>query len=382
MMCRLTRTKTIAFWFCILVLLLQISGSCGEDKLTDAEIEINFKHEMEAKKKEENAIAQDLGTGVTADKDLMDICENAAGPRPLNEVFSPGRTNYATVDDVSGGFCGVAINSPGIWWWVQGTGGKIRVSSCHLQTNIKVKFSIFTGSCDDLQCVTGSAEPDYECSLLKQDNEKGRWDTLSSAVIFETEIDRNYYILVQEGGGQYQRGTVWLNFRPPEVPQNDNCEDAIGPVPRDMTLVENTSTDATVSKIDDYCDGDAGPSLYPGTWFQIMGTGEPVTIMACSKYNVDGYAFSVYNGAYCDGLECVTGQYDTNVQDPARCTFGSAQVTQPLTKYTFDTTNRDRYFIYVRFAGKTRAENNSTTADFRFYVDDGNDGNGGTNLVI
>ena len=46
----------------------------------------------------------------------MDFCQNAAGPRPLNKVFSPGRTTYATVDDVNGGFCGVSIDSPGIWW--------------------------------------------------------------------------------------------------------------------------------------------------------------------------------------------------------------------------------------------------------------------------
>ena len=46
----------------------------------------------------------------------MDTCEGAAGPRPINGVFSPGRTDYATVDDVNGGFCGVDIDRPGIWW--------------------------------------------------------------------------------------------------------------------------------------------------------------------------------------------------------------------------------------------------------------------------
>ena len=104
-----------------------------------------------------------------------------------------------------------------------------------------------------------------------------------------------------------------------------------------------------------------------------MGTGDPVTIMACGQYNFDGYAFSVYNGAYCDGMECVEGEYELGVEDPDKCTFGSRQVERKLTKYTFDTNDRDRYWIYVHSA-RTRAD--VPTADFRFYVDDGKNGDG------
>ena len=93
-----------------------MAGSPGQE-LTEEEINAEFKEEQQKKKELEDAIPQDLGTGVHDEKDLMDICDNAAGPRPLNKVFSPGRTNFATVDDVNGGFCGVSIDSPGIWWW-------------------------------------------------------------------------------------------------------------------------------------------------------------------------------------------------------------------------------------------------------------------------
>merc|ERR1711862_1025847 len=99
-----------------------------------------------------------------------------------------------------------------------------------------------------------------------------------------------------------------------------------------MTRIENSSVDATVSKVHDYCGGDDVPSLYPGTWFQIMGTGKPVTIMACSEDNIDGFAFSVYNGAYCNGMECVKGEYEINVDDPkkmyVRTVPGRAQVDE------------------------------------------------------
>ena len=106
-----------------------------------------------------------------------------------------------------------------------------------------------------------------------------------------------------------------------------------------------------------------------------MGTGEPVTVMACGQYNLDGYAFSVYHGAYCDGMECVEGRYEINVEDAGKCTFGASRVLRPLTKYTFETRDRDRYWIYVHYA-RTRAE--KPTADFRFYVDDGKEGEEGT----
>ena len=55
------------------------------------------------------------------ERDVMNDCIGAAGPRPINGVFSPGRTDYATVDDVNGGFCGVDIDQPGIWWWYVAT---------------------------------------------------------------------------------------------------------------------------------------------------------------------------------------------------------------------------------------------------------------------
>jgi len=370
----------MAFWIGVLVLVLQILGSYGEDfdDLSPQEQQQIINEELEEenreRKKEEDAIAQDLGTGVHEAKDLMDICQNAAGPRPINEVFSPGRTLYATVDDVNGGFCGVSIDSPGIWWWVEGTGDPITVSTCHNQTDIKVKFSVFTGSCDNLECVTGGAEPDYECPLLRRKNDLNEWDTMATALTFDTKEDQNYYVLVQQME-RFGNGTVWLNFRHPNRPQNDNCVDAIGPVPRDNTRIENSSVDATVSILSDYCGGDAIPALYPGTWFQIMGTGEPVTVMACSEFNEFGFALSVYNGAYCDGMECVKGEYDVGVQDPEKCTFGSRRIERPLTKYTFDTRDRDRYWIYVHSA-KTRAE--TPTADFRFYVDDGREGEAGS----
>jgi len=252
---------------------------------------------------------------------------------------------------------------------VEGTGELITVSSCHKQTNIKVKMSVFTGSCTELECVTGGEEPDYECPLLKQPNKLSEWNTLATAVTFPSVLGQNYYILVQQSSDK--GGTVWLNFRAPKRPQNDNCVDAIGPVPRDMTTIAATSKDSTISTVPKICDGAKVPAFYPGTWFQLMGTGESVSIMSCGPTNFNGYAFSVYHGANCDSLQCVSGTYKINAESYGKCAFGGGQATGPMTKYTFDTIDRDRYYVYVYFAQTQSAK---PTAPHRFFVDDGENG--------
>jgi hypothetical protein len=221
--------------------------------------------------------------------------------------------------------------------------------------------------------VKGEERPDYECPILKRGQGNNEWGTIASAIDFATFEGQHYYILVQQ---TEVKGTVWINFRFPNIPVNNDCIDAIGPVPRDMTPIPGSTIDGSVSEVPaGYCEDGQVPALYPGSWFQLMGTGGPVTVMACSQNNFDGFYFSVYNGIDCDSLECVAGTYEINVEDPEKCTFGASAETRPLTKYTFKTVDRDRYYIYVHFA-RTAADR--PTANFRFFADDGQGGNAGS----
>jgi hypothetical protein len=306
-------------------------------------------------------------------KPEMDNCTGAAGPRPINEVFSPGQTATMTVDDVNGGFCGVEINTPGIWWYVEGTGAILRAATCDERTEIKTKISVFTGSCDALRCVEGTASPHFECPIVQR-KESGEWDTISTAVDFQTNVGQAYYILVQEGANTGP-GAVWMNFATPLYPRNNECIDAIGPLPRDNTLITGTTTNSAISNVPEgYC---GAPALYPGVWYQFFGTGGDVVISACGAFNVNGIYFSVYSGGSCDDKKCAQGSYTgLDVIDAARCSFGAARIPRPMTQYTVpNTRDRDRYYVYVHWG---RTVGDKPTGDFRLFVSDGNGGKGGT----
>jgi hypothetical protein len=306
----------------------------------------------------------------------QDFCTDAAGPRPLNSVASPGSTVGASIDDVNGGFCGDVIDTPGIWWWVNGTGEVIRASSCDERTQMKVKISVFTGSCGALRCVTGHSRPDFECPVLARD-EDGAWGTISTALDFPTFKGQHYYILVQQASiSADAAGTVWMKFRPPGFPQNDACIDAIGPVPRDDTMIIGTTEDGSVTV------PEAGVCLafdyYPGVWYQVFGTGGTITLSACSEFNFDGFFFSVYNGANCDDMTCVDGTYQSDITDQEKCVFGPSYAERPKTTFSFNSRDRDRYYVMVHYA-RTQVE--KPTSPFRFYVDDGAGGNAGSGGV-
>jgi hypothetical protein len=71
-------------------------------------------------------------------------------------------------------------------------------------------MSIFTGSCDNLRCVTGTELPDFECGYLQKAAGNGEWGTLSTAVAFPTFEGQNYYILVQQAGES--PGDAWVSL--------------------------------------------------------------------------------------------------------------------------------------------------------------------------
>jgi hypothetical protein len=82
-----------------------------------------------------------------------DFCQQATEISSSGAAIS-GATNNATMDTIKSTHCGVPIVAPGVWYKVEGNGQAMQVSIC---SNVNTAVSIFTGSCDNLQCVTGKS---------------------------------------------------------------------------------------------------------------------------------------------------------------------------------------------------------------------------------
>jgi hypothetical protein len=303
-----------------------------------------------------------------------------------NGQHQPIDTSNATTDNVNGGACdGITIGeTPGVWFAIVGTGQVIRASTCHASTQIKVKITLFSatdGTCNTLVCGGVSLEPDFECplsTLSSQTASDRTWSSPSTRMDFPTVKGAKYYLLVQQLT-PVDAGVVMMNFRAATLPQHNDCFDAIGPIPRDGTLISQTNLDASISTLlGGYCNYQE--AVYPGVWYQFFGNGKNVEISACAVNNVNGFYFSVYEAADCSDLACVFIQTDTIVNDGG-CAFQTSQDGSEATfvqrvkfRATVPTKDGYRYYVYLHYA---RTEQDTvTSSDLRFFVNDELDGNG------
>jgi hypothetical protein len=94
----------------------------------------------------------------------------------------------STPDDVP--VCSIALlNAPGTWYQMDGNDKVISTSSCSPLTNVATEISVFSGSCEDLSCVS---EGISRCTCQ---------DTVYSKVVLLTEEGNIYFILLQSADG-------------------------------------------------------------------------------------------------------------------------------------------------------------------------------------
>jgi hypothetical protein len=161
---------------------------------------------------------------------LQSGCEEGARREPLRrgklteDFFVGGQSNNAdsvaafTVQgtligaslDTGVPTCGVSgITSPGVWYTVYGTGGRMRAyfNETREETDFDVRVSVFRGSCSSLECV-------------KQDDSL-RWDSTANEL---------YYMLVY--GADALDGSSG-NFKLFVDPGNElcTCTDVVNPLP-------------------------------------------------------------------------------------------------------------------------------------------------------
>jgi hypothetical protein len=87
-------------------------------------------------------------------------------------------------DDVEG----TAFSSNGVWYFVEGTGDLMTLSTCNIATNFDTHISVYMGACGDLSCEEGNNDAsDGSC-------EEG--SATASEVTFSSMSGEGYYVLV------------------------------------------------------------------------------------------------------------------------------------------------------------------------------------------
>ena len=222
-----------------------------------------------------------------------DDCRGAVELNPLehhrNNPLS-GSTGNATLEETAAAVltakCPSApYQSPGVWYTARGTGGIMKVSTCHDGTTMDSRISVFpvstSGSCpSNLQQCVGAP-------LL---GAATKCDASSGGSVYQWPSIENqlYYILVH-GQNPADVGDFQISLESIQDVDNDVCHSPIGP----LTLGEkqvgstlladppsNAAWDQAVTCRDDASAAAIGkPS--PGVWFTVEGTGTALTVSTC-----------------------------------------------------------------------------------------------------
>jgi hypothetical protein len=218
-----------------------------------------------------------------------DECSTAIGPLATKDpVPVSGSTIGATANDIS---CDDFENeSNSVWYLVRGTGGKLTVDLCE-ETNFSVRITILTGSCSEFECITISSI--YNCFAT--------WDS---------ELSRSYYILI---GGQTSDdvGNFSLRLSTTDLPDNNECKDAIGPLTLDGIPIKGTTASASADIQVPFC---MSAVTANGLWYYVEGNGSIIQTSLCDSQSYDT-RISIYRGSCIDGdglsgLVCIDGNDD------------------------------------------------------------------------
>jgi hypothetical protein len=118
---------------------------------------------------------------------VNDLCDDAIEVAvPSNTI---GSTILATSDDAYATIltCGTTYNTgtPGVWYWLQGTGNTVTVSTCNPNGNYDSKLHAMCRGCEEAVCIAGN-DDDFNCTE----------PFLLSTISFCTQADCEYLILV------------------------------------------------------------------------------------------------------------------------------------------------------------------------------------------
>jgi hypothetical protein len=190
------------------------------------------------------------------------------------------------------GSCGRMVYStaPGLWYNLTGNDNWITVSTCATTSGFDSQISVFGGSCQNLECISGG---DQECGD-------------QSSVSWYSGAGEQYFILVH--GRESRVGEFNLTVEEAILGAADECDAAIGPLPSKSLATLGTWTNARFSDIGRCGEVDvAGPSV----WYTVIGDGKELIASTCGVSLSSGARITVFTGT-CDNLLCVDSAASSN----------------------------------------------------------------------
>lgn len=169
----------------------------------------------------------------------------------LPVALSPDVQIVSTVnasDDQAPSCMNVVQTGPGIWYAVEGTGGRIIASTCAgTDPDFDTRISVFTGGCGNLTCVVGD---DNGCGI-------------QSRAVWRSQRNTTYFILVHgPQGGVF--GLVVDQFVPALA--YDFCSAAQGPIIPDGSITFGSTEGSSFDNVG-FCGAD---NTSPGVWFFVL----------------------------------------------------------------------------------------------------------------
>jgi hypothetical protein len=225
---------------------------------------------------------------------IIDTCEGATTLESLfgGQFSNADSTTSSTIQgtligaslDTGVPTCGdSSITSPGVWYTVRGTGGRMRAffNEFGEETDFDARVSVFRGSCSSLECV--------------EQDDSLRWNSTAGEL---------YSMLVYGADGSSGNFGLFVDLG------NEFCTDVVNPLPTNETIVKGTviGIGPNASSIDalPQCDlyRDPKPSTGLVAWFSVVGTGATLLVSSCVISPV--FNVAVYSGS-CGNLNCVEG---------------------------------------------------------------------------
>ena len=254
-----------------------------------------------------------------------------------------GSTNQATMDFPVDYSCGLPLNSPGVWYEVDGEGLGVEVNVC--DSDFDSAISIFEGSaCGELKCITGTSAISEKCA-----NGKG-----VTASFFG--VQNTTYRVYVHGRSRSSHNTG--NFTVSKssfgvIESNEFCPSA-SQLPTDGSRIQVSTKDATHASIPSSSCG-VGISN-PGLWYAFQGTGQPFKISACNRDEGDvDVSVSLFVGGSegCDALKCLTGTTFIDAVCPAseERRFLQTGLSLSLSPLRIMTEKNQNYYAFVHGTG-------------------------------